>query len=307
MALEYGFYNSTQASPVKYYAEQFGRLFDGIIKDGVFQSIGQHFIVTASTGLNVSVGTGRAWFNNTWTYLDAAVTKPVASNSSLIDRIDAVVLEIDKTNRTNSIKVITGSSSSPSLSNTDALRQVPLAYVTVKPQASSLTNADITNKVGSAECPFVTGLMETLDASDLYNQWSSSFTNFMTASNSTFNAFMNGLWKPEDEDEYTQVMQHVAAMGTVRTASFNKNNWTETATNSKIYSQTVTVNGMDAAYNPQLVSALPSNATEATAANYNAAFSVMSAGRGTTASNSVTWYCYGAKPTTTITVGFRGQ
>ena len=41
MALTYGFYNSLNGDR-KYNAMDISRLFDGLIKDGVFMSIGSH-------------------------------------------------------------------------------------------------------------------------------------------------------------------------------------------------------------------------------------------------------------------------
>ena len=72
MALTYGFYNSLNGDR-KYNAMDISRLFDGLIKDGVFMSIGSAFIVEASSERVVNVGIGRAWFNNTWIYNDANI------------------------------------------------------------------------------------------------------------------------------------------------------------------------------------------------------------------------------------------
>ena len=312
MALEYGFYNSTQALPRKYDAEQFSRLFDGLIKDGVFQNIGNHLQVSATTGLTVAIGTGRAWFNHTWTYLSSAITLTHDANNTLLDRIDAVVLDIDSdvNAKINSFQIVKGPTNStlrPSLEHTETHNQYPLAYVLIPSQASAISNANITNAIGTTECPFVTGILSTLDASTLYAQWAASFNDFLTASDATFDQFMDSLWVPSSQEEYTQLSMHVSAMGVVRNATFDKDNWTETASGSDIYTQTVSVTGMDAAYNPFLVSVLPSNATAETAATYNNDFSIMASGRGVTTSNSVTWYCYGGKPNGNITVGLRGE
>ena len=57
--LRYGFYNSVNGDR-KYEAEDMGRLFDGIIQDGVFYSVGNRFRVEAAGGMYITVGTGRA-------------------------------------------------------------------------------------------------------------------------------------------------------------------------------------------------------------------------------------------------------
>ena len=56
MAVTYGFYNSVSGDR-KYDARQIASIFDGVILDGVYQSIGTALIVTASSGLQVRVAT----------------------------------------------------------------------------------------------------------------------------------------------------------------------------------------------------------------------------------------------------------
>ena len=52
MALTYGFYNSQNGDRM-YDATDISSIFDGIIKDGVFMSIGDAFIVSAAIGMQV--------------------------------------------------------------------------------------------------------------------------------------------------------------------------------------------------------------------------------------------------------------
>ena len=59
MAVTYGFYNSSNGDR-KYNAEQFGSIFDGIILDGVFELIGDHFAVTPVSGS--MAGYVRTWW-----------------------------------------------------------------------------------------------------------------------------------------------------------------------------------------------------------------------------------------------------
>ena len=57
MSVTYGFYNSLNGDR-KYNAEQVSSLFDGLIIDGVFASVGMAFAVKATTGITVNVGIG---------------------------------------------------------------------------------------------------------------------------------------------------------------------------------------------------------------------------------------------------------
>lgn len=178
MALTYGFYNSLNHDR-KYDSLQLSRIFDGIINDGVYESIGDALMVKASNAMSVSVGLGRAWFNHTWTLNDALYLVTITDSELALNRYDAVVLEVDSGNRTNSIKVVKGTPAvnpvKPTLITSDTVNQHPLAYIYVKAKATEITQANIQNAVGTSECPFVTGIMSTISVDNLIQQWSAEF------------------------------------------------------------------------------------------------------------------------------------
>ena len=91
-----GFYNSL--GDRKYDAIQMSEMFDGIINDGIFASIGTGFVVKADTGNIVNVGIGKAWFNHTWTKNDAILPVTCEESEVLLDRIDAIVIEVNTLN-----------------------------------------------------------------------------------------------------------------------------------------------------------------------------------------------------------------
>ena len=188
MSFTYGFYNSLNGDR-KYDAIQFGQLFDGIINDGVFMSIGEHLAVTATSGMQVKVGTGRAWFNSTWSYNDTSLLLDVSASSVLLGRIDLVILEVDWSDavRATSIKILEGTPSSspvaPTLTNdSDAkLWQHALAQIDIAAGATEITQSAITNKIGTSDCPFVTGILETMDIDSLVAQWGTEWDEWMSA------------------------------------------------------------------------------------------------------------------------------
>lgn len=180
MALTSGFFNSINHDRL-YDATQISTLFEGLINDGVYQGVGNIFKVSASNGMNVTVDTGRAWFNNTWTRNDALIVLTVPTAEQVLKRIDAVVIEVNSldTVRNNTIKIVKGTPASkpakPSLTKNDDVHQYPLAYITVDPNVTSITQQKIQNAVGTSACPFVTGIIDTLDIDNLIAQWSSEF------------------------------------------------------------------------------------------------------------------------------------
>lgn len=180
MAFEYGFYNSVNHDR-RYNAEQFMNLFDGILIDGVFMAVGDHFAVRPRDGLVTVVGSGRAWFNGTWSYNTTDLIVRIPEPELVYKRIDAIVLEIDKRNtvRRNRICVIKGKPSAnpvkPTLSKANDLYQYALAYVTVNAEATEITGKDIENIVGHAETPYATGLIQVHNVDAIWSQWEARF------------------------------------------------------------------------------------------------------------------------------------
>lgn len=184
MAVSFGFYDSLNGDR-KYTAVQFSYLFNSLIKDGIFMHVGEHLNVKEGTGMQVNVGSGFAWFNSTWTRNDADYPLTITASDLLQVRIDAIVLEVDETvsSRTNSIKVITGTPASepqkPSLTNTADIHQYPLAYVTVGVGVTSITQANIENRIGMSDCPFVTAVLEGMSIDTLVQQWEAQFSEWL--------------------------------------------------------------------------------------------------------------------------------
>lgn len=180
MAVTYGFYNSLNKDRV-YNAEQMSSIFNGIITDGVFASIGGSLMPIAGTGMQVVVKTGKCWFNSTWTLNDALLPLDIPAADVSLTRIDAVVVEINSaiSTRANTIKVVKGTPSAnpakPALANTETLHQYALGYVTIGAGVTSITADKIEVNVGKTTCPFITSVLQQTDITDLFNQWDAEF------------------------------------------------------------------------------------------------------------------------------------
>jgi hypothetical protein len=176
MTLTYGFYNSVASDRV-YDAVQVSSIFDGVIEDGVFSTIGDSLIVAEYSGMVVHVGTGRAWFNHTWTFNDAEASLTVDAAHATLPRIDVVALEINAETaiRANSLKIVKGTPATepvpPTLTNTSTIHQYPLAHIYVGAAVTEIIQDNITNKVGTDGCPFVAGPLTVVSVEELLIQW----------------------------------------------------------------------------------------------------------------------------------------
>lgn len=180
MSFSCGFYDAIDNDRT-YSATQFGEMFDGLITDGIYATIGEAFAVVPGSGVGVKVKSGRAWFNKTWSVNTSDLPLTLEDPDLLLSRIDAIILEIDTRvfARNNSIKVITGSPGvdpeKPTLVRGDGVYQYPLAWVTVDKNVSVIAASKIENNIGIAPTPFVTGILKSITIDDLWTQWEGQF------------------------------------------------------------------------------------------------------------------------------------
>ena len=210
MAITSGFFNSKNGDR-KYDAEVMSSIFDGIINDGVFQSVGTAFAVKASSGNVVNVGIGRCWFNSTWLLNDAVLPVTFAASDVLNPRWDAVVIEIDRSEsvRAGSIKMVKGTASTspskPSMAKGAYKNQYPLAYIYRKAGATEITQADITNMIGTSSCPYVNGILEVQNIDKIVAQWQSQWDQWYKNTSTWTNNWNNWFKQTKGwEDKWNQ-------------------------------------------------------------------------------------------------------
>lgn len=203
MSVSSGFFNSLNGDR-KYNAAQMSAIFDGLIIDGVFASIGTAFAVKAAGGLTVNVGVGKAWFDHTWTVNDSILPMTAPGAEVLLDRIDAVVLEVNGTEsvRENTIKFVKGNPSSapsrPTLTNEGNVHQYPLCYIYRKYGTAVINQADITPMVGTESTPFVTGILQTIGLDELLGKWQDELDRFTDARSKEVDD-----WIAQEESDFT--------------------------------------------------------------------------------------------------------
>lgn len=203
MSVSSGFFNSLNGDR-KYNAAQMSAIFDGLIIDGVFASIGTAFAVKAAGGLTVNVGIGKAWFDHTWTVNDSIMPMTAPEAEVLLDRIDAVVLEVNgmESVRNNTIKFVKGNPSSapsrPTLTNEGNVHQYPLCYIYRKYGTAVINQADITPMVGTESTPFVTGILQTISLDELLGKWQDELDRFTDARSKEVDD-----WIAQEESDFT--------------------------------------------------------------------------------------------------------
>lgn len=211
MSVSSGFFNSLNGDR-KYNAAQMSAIFDGLIIDGVFASIGTAFAVKAAGGLTVNIGIGKAWFDHTWTVNDSILPMTAPEAEVLLDRIDAVVLEVNgmESVRENTIKFVKGNPSSapsrPTLTNEGNVHQYPLCYIYRKYGTAVINQADITPMVGTESTPFVTGILQTVSLDELLGKWQDELDRFTDARSQEVDD-----WIAQEESDFTAWLDKMKA------------------------------------------------------------------------------------------------
>jgi len=340
MSLTYGFYNSVNHDRL-YTAEQFATLFDGVINDGVFGSVGNHFKVRWVEGMTIVVGSGRAWFEHTWTLNDSDFRLTIDSADLFYPRYDCVVLETNHgiSARANTLKIIKGTpATSPSyprlIQNTDHY-QHPLAYIYIRPAVLSINQDDITSVIGTSACPFATSIMQQTNVDELYNNWNqqwrtwltttttseqaeidaweeqtrTDFLTWETAAKNQFDSWYNaikdtlGNTGAELVDGVATLINKVNNIITSRVYTLTSSAWATPSEQSYPFEQTITVQGMTASEEPIFEWGEPDTVTHDTMKAYNKSKGYVD--RWITQDGSIKFQCWNKKPTVDLKIRIR--
>lgn len=196
MAITSGFFNSISGDR-KYNAEQIGNYFEGLVGNGVFENVGDKLVVRAISGLDISVGTGRAMINCHWIKNDTALTLTLDPGDVQYDRIDAVILKLDLNNsaREITIEIKKGTPSispvRPGLQRSNNIYELCLATIKVPKGATSITQTNITDRRGNTTlCGYVTGLIKQVDTDDLFLQYQTALEEYYERATLQLNAII---------------------------------------------------------------------------------------------------------------------
>lgn len=208
MSLTYGFYNS-QNHDRMYDAIQLSQLFDGLIADGVYQNIGNNFMVsTLGEDYQVTVDTGRGWFHHTWNYNDAKLVITMPTPPTYGTRWDMIVLDINSAInvRENTFTVVSGKATTgvptrPTLIDDDNNLhwQIPIAEVLrqkLEDENGNIKQQYITQLVGTTT-PFVNGLIRQYNISQLLSGWADAWNTWSTEFESAAD-----LWRATQESTF---------------------------------------------------------------------------------------------------------
>lgn len=331
MSVTYGFYNSvadpeTGVGDRRYTAEQLSSIFDGIINDGIYEGFGTAFEVKASADKTyITVGTGRAWFNHTWTLNNTTLViqgDDIPPAHDTLNRYDAVVIEVNsgESYRQNTIKIVEGTPSVkpqyPIMENSTTVHQYALAYILRKYNTSEISQSDITNNRGMSTCPFVTGIISVLAIDSLVAQWESQFKDWTddrknefdiweAGQKTDFTTWFNGIKGILGTDEAGNLLNLIQKHHHIQLVTFPADGWSNGVSP---FTNTVTLTGATGAVDERPAIDISyegrDDITGENSADYMLSYSSINYYK--TGENTITAYCLESAPSMDVTVSVEG-
>ena len=216
MAITYGFFNSL-AGDRKYNAAQITEYFEGLVSDGVYESVGGALQVQAATGMNVNIQTGRAIIDCRWIRNDAVITMPITASHVTLARYTAIMIRLDYSARDISIIAVDGTPAvnpaKPTPTNTTEVKDLILAYLYIPGGATTIPQTNIQDMRGSNLCGWVTGLIKQVDTSQLFAQWQDACETFYRNMTAGFDAWFETLTSKLSIDTYIKQYRKDVSLG----------------------------------------------------------------------------------------------
>lgn len=187
MAITYGFFNSVNGDRL-YNADDISNYFLKLISNGVFATPSNAMQVQENSGMTVQVSAGWGFINCKWINNDAPYLLTLDASDVVLNRIDRIVLHLDPTTPVRSITIEikkgapAASPVAPSLTRTTGgVWELSLAQIAVNAGATEITQADITDeRANISVCGWVTGLIDQIDTTNLFAQFTASFNDWFT-------------------------------------------------------------------------------------------------------------------------------
>ena len=203
MAENSGFFASVGGDR-KYNMDFLARWIASIIGNGVYD--GELAVTADGSGMAVTLPAGRAWINGYHYRNDAPITLPIDNADGTLNRKDTIVLRWDVNVRSITAQVLKGTPASspvaPTIVRSAEQYDLKVAEISIPAGTTAITQSLITDtRLDNDVCGIVTGVVQQVDTTTLYNQIQDDLTRFRTSNEADFNAWVQSIKGILGEDE----------------------------------------------------------------------------------------------------------
>lgn len=173
-----GFFDSTSDDIRAYPAREFAEYFARFVGNGIFGGGTKLKVTATGSDANLKIEVGYGWING---YLYGVYNDPLTlpiQPATTNDRIDRVILRLDTSTPVRAIRalILQGNPAVspvvPALTRSGDIYDLSLAQILVKANSTVVKPENVTDeRLNSAVCGVVTGLIQQADTTDIFNQF----------------------------------------------------------------------------------------------------------------------------------------
>lgn len=202
-----------------YLAAQFAAYFASFIGNGVYAEHSNQLQVVAmpTPQMQVSVEKGQGWINGYWYENTESISLAIDVADGVLNRVDSVVLRLGFSERNMWVAVKRGtpaiSPSAPALTRNADYYELQLATIDVPASSIKITQAQITDtRMNQNVCGWVTGVVDQLDTTTLFNQFDAWYDEHTTSWQEQFNTWFATIQGQLSGDIATQLQSQIIAL-----------------------------------------------------------------------------------------------
>lgn len=202
-----------------YLAAQFAAYFASFIGNGVYAEHSNQLQVVAmpTPQMQVSVEKGQGWINGYWYENTESISLAIDVADGVLNRVDSVVLRLGFSERNMWVAVKKGtpaiSPSAPALTRNADYYELQLATIDVPASSIKITQAQITDtRMNQNVCGWVTGVVDQLDTTTLFNQFDAWYDEHTTSWQEQFNTWFATIQGQLNGDIATKLQSQIIAL-----------------------------------------------------------------------------------------------
>lgn len=202
-----------------YLAAQFAAYFASFIGNGVYAEHSNQLQVVAmpTPQMQVSVEKGQGWINGYWYENTESISLAIDVADGVLNRVDSVVLRLGFSERNMWVAVKKGtpaiSPSAPALTRNADYYELQLATIDVPASSIKITQAQITDtRMNQNVCGWVTGVVDQLDTTTLFNQFDAWYDEHTTSWQEQFNTWFTTIQGQLSGDIATKLQSQIIAL-----------------------------------------------------------------------------------------------